>query len=109
VKPLHELPEDVQRCIQGFNIKTDKKGNRTTRVRFCPKLDALDSIARYLKMWTDHVEIIVNDPRAILEAAHERARQVHIERRRAELKLVQSPPPTPETPPPETTPPEPAG
>ena len=61
--PLHEMPEDLGRCIAGFDVEqtTDKLGNVTVkyRVKLWDKNKALELLAKYHRLITDRVEVSV--------------------------------------------------
>ena len=64
--PLHDMPEDVRRCIAA--VETDEiteKGEAgrvtvigyTRKVKFWDKKGSLDSLGRYLKLFVDRVDV----------------------------------------------------
>ncbi len=57
---LSEMPEDIRRAISSFEVeqRTTEDGQTRTvrRVRFWPKTDALDKLARHLGMLVDRHE-----------------------------------------------------
>lgn len=72
-KPIHELDEFTAACIAGIDIEEEFEGRGMGRrpvgavrkIKFIDKLRANELLGRYLKLWTDRVE--VSGPEALAE------------------------------------------
>lgn len=82
--PIHEIPEDVARAISGIKVFEEYEGSGKDRVaigevrevKFWDKTKGLELLGRHLKMFTDKLELRVDDTFAeLLKRARERARQ----------------------------------
>jgi phage terminase small subunit len=61
LKPISELQEDVRRSISGIEVSETSRGERKTRVRTHDKARALETLAKYLGLLVEKVEISLND------------------------------------------------
>ena len=57
---LHEMDEEVARAIAGYEVTTDKDGNRTVKIKFIDKKGGNDQLGRYFKLFTDIREENIN-------------------------------------------------
>jgi len=77
LRDVTDMPEELARAISSLEVEENEGAKaRTMKLRLHSKIAALDSLARYLKMWCDHVEATINDPARVLEKGHERARRM---------------------------------
>lgn len=81
--PVHMMPEDVRRALAGIDVFDEFEGTgrdrekigETTKIKIHDKTRALELLGKYLKMFTDKVELDVSDSLAsILKAARERSK-----------------------------------
>jgi phage terminase small subunit len=56
LKPIHEIPEDVRRCLSGLEVKQDEQGARITRAKFVDKAKGLELAMKHLGMLTEKLE-----------------------------------------------------
>lgn len=72
LRPVHELPEDVRRCIA--SIEYDSNG--LPKIRFWSKVEALGLLGKHFKLFVERLEVKdVTDRAAALARARARARQ----------------------------------
>ena len=63
LREVHEMPEDVQRCIASIKVRTenltagDDKQDTTVELRWWDKVKALELCARSLGMLKDHIVV----------------------------------------------------
>lgn len=71
--PLHEMPEEVRRALSGIDVDELFEGRGddreqigvTKKIRTWEKTKALELLGKFLKMWTDKVEVSDNRPRVV--------------------------------------------
>lgn len=56
LKPIHEIPEDVRRCLSGLEVKQDADGVRVTKAKFWEKTKGLELAMKHLGMLTEKFE-----------------------------------------------------
>ncbi len=77
MKRMQEIPEDVRRAIGGFEVvelfegKGDKRKwiGYLKKVKLVPKNESLNMAGRHFKMFTDVLDVNVNDLAAALDKA----------------------------------------
>jgi hypothetical protein len=84
LKPMKDIPPDVRRAIAGVDVEMLFEGRGESRyhsgdvvkVKFWSKPDTLVALGRHLKLFTDKLEVKVDESFAdALKAARERAQQ----------------------------------
>lgn len=56
VRPISDLPEHVRRAISGIDV-IDGREDHTMKIRFVEKNKSVELLGKWLKMWTDKVEV----------------------------------------------------
>jgi phage terminase small subunit len=56
LKPIHEIPEDVRRCLSGLEVRQDDKGATITKAKFVDKAKGLELTMKHLGMLTEKFE-----------------------------------------------------
>jgi len=66
LKPIHELDDDTAAAVAALEVEdaTEARG-RLRKVKLLDKIRALDSLAKYLKMFTDRIEVTGADGQAL--------------------------------------------
>lgn len=84
LKPISEMPEDIARAIAGVETEELFEGHGeereqvgdTVKVKFWPKVQALELLGKHLKLFTDKIEIKADESFAeLLRQARERAQR----------------------------------
>lgn len=66
LKPLHEMPEDVRRCIAGIEVEDVWDGDSQSgrfkcgelrKVKFWPKVQCLELLGKHLGLFRERVEV----------------------------------------------------
>jgi len=53
VKNVRDMHENVRRAIESIEIVEDELGNRVTKIKFVPKLRALELLGKHLRLFDD--------------------------------------------------------
>ena len=82
ILPIHEMPDDIARCVAGIDVSEEYtgKGDKrevlgyTKKLKFWNKLDAIEKVAKIQGWYKEKLEVDVTDKLAdALRSARERA------------------------------------
>jgi phage terminase small subunit len=56
MRPIHEIPEDVRRCLSGLEVRQDDSGASIVKAKFVDKAKGLELAMKHLGMLTEKLE-----------------------------------------------------
>lgn len=56
ILPIHEIPEEVRRCIAGIETIVDREGDITKKLKLWDKPKSLELLGKHLKLFTEKIE-----------------------------------------------------